>query len=362
VTKINQLTVFCLGLVLPGLVAAHSLSDEIGVGTSQTNPRNPRTGFIYDRISGVADASEVVSFRFDLTLTHDAATKPTQGAQFGDTGGNVLAGALGLDWTPSEHWPLSFEFDFSPSSTDSSDATVTFDVGSTSSNADALLRARSSSVGFFLGAGYETAGDSDFESALNTSFSLTHYSTTQILSDVATANGPVDRRQIIAYCTRTAGQGVGCRELGPALRSEAADLNQYRMAVSFTETFVADTDLTFGGAYYLYDKDPSQVGYFSIASIGRSVSLGNGVPAAPLRYSIRPDVTHRFGAFSADIWYQYGEYVPGEGYGHSAGLKLQYKITKAVKIWASGTWQDDIDVQNASQVSTTVALGARYRF
>jgi len=307
------------------------------VGSSQTNPRNPRTGFIYDRVSGVADASDAVSFRFDLTLTHDAATKPTQGASFGDTGGNIFAGALGLDWMPSEHWPLSFEFDFSPRSTEASDTTVAFDVGTTSANADALLRATSS-------------------------FSLTHFSTTQVVSDVATANGPVDRRQIIAYCTRTAYTGEGCRQIGPALRAESADLNQFRLSASFTETFVANTDLTLGGAYYFYDKDPSQVGYFSIASIGRSVSLGNGVPAAPLRYSIRPDLSQKFGPFSASIWYQYGQYVPGDGYGHSVGLKLQYKITKAVKTWASGTWQNDIDDQGNSQISTTLALGARYSF
>ncbi|HKD39942.1 MAG TPA: hypothetical protein VKB87_06590 [Myxococcaceae bacterium] len=360
--RIHPLGPVFLGLLLPCLAVAHSLSDEIGVGSSQTNPRNPRTGFIYDRVSGVADASDVVSFRFDLTLTHDAATKPTQGASFGDTGGNIFAGALGLDWMPSEHWPLSFEFDFSPRSTEASDTTVAFDVGTTSANADALLRATSSSVGFWLIAGYETAGDSDFESAVSSSFSLTHFSTTQVVSDVATANGPVDRRQIIAYCTRTAYTGEGCRQIGPALRAESADLNQFRLSASFTETFVANTDLTLGGAYYFYDKDPSQVGYFSIASIGRSVSLGNGVPAAPLRYSIRPDLSHKFGPFSASIWYQYGQYVPGDGYGHSVGLKLQYKISKAVKIWASGTWQNDIDDQGASQISTTLALGARYSF
>ena len=111
-----------------------------------------------------------------------------------------------------------------------------------------------------------------------------------------------------------------------------------------------------------YDKDPSQVGYFSIASIGRSVSLGNGVPAAPLQYSVRPDLSQKFGAFSVGIWYQYGQYVPGDGYGHSAGLKLQYKISKAIKVWASGTWQDDVDAQRNAQVSNTLALGARYTF
>lgn len=351
-----------LVMLLPGLVLAHSVSDELGVGSSQANPRNPRTGLIYDRISGVADASEAVSLRFDLTLTHDDATKPTQGAAFGATGGNIFAAAFGIDWNPNEHVPLSAEIDLSPKSTSSSDAPVTFDVGAATGSADALLRARSSSIGFLIDVGYGTAGDSDFESTLNSSFSLTHYSTTQLLTEIATASGPVDRQQVIAYCTRTGNLGKGCRQLGPALRAEPADLNQFRLAGSFTETLFENTDLTLGGAYYFYDKDPSQVGYFSIASIGRSVSLGNGVPAAPLQYSVRPDLTHKFGAFSVGIWYQYGQYVPGDGYGHSAGLKLQYKFSKAIKIWASGTWQDDVDAQNNAQISSTLALGGRYSF
>ncbi len=360
--KTHSIAVLCLAVLCADRAGAHSVSNELGVGTSQVSPRNPRSGFLYDRVSGVADASESVSLRFDLTLTHDDATKPTQGAAFGNTGGNIFAGAFGVDWAPTEHFPLSAEVDFSPKSTQSSDATVTFDVGSMSSNADALLRATSSSLGFMVSGGYETAGDSDFESAINSSFSMTHYSTTQILSDVATASGPIDRQQIIAYCTRTFNLGYGCREIAPALRAEPADLNQFRIGASFTETFVKDTDLTVGGGYYLYDKDPAQLGYFSIASIGRSVSLGNGIAVAPLRFSARSDLSQRLGIFSAGIWYQYGQYVPGDGYGHSAGLKVQCKISKAIKLWASGTWQRDFDAQNNGQTSTTVALGGRYSF
>src|SRR5262249_23170971 len=265
------------------------------------SPRNPRSGFVYDRVSGVADTSESVSLRFDLMLTHDDATKPTQGATFGDTGGNIFAGAFGVDWTPTEHFPLYAEVNFSPKSRQSSDATVTFDVGSISSKADALLKATSSSLGLLVSGGYDTAGDSDFESEVNGSFSLTHYSTTQIVSDVATASGPIDRQQIIAYCTRTLYLGTGCRAIAPALRAQPADLNQFRVGTSFTETFVKDTDLIVGAAYYLYDKDPAEVGYFSIASIGRSVALGNGIAVAPLQFSARSDLAQKLGIFSAGI-------------------------------------------------------------
>lgn len=360
--KTRSIAVLCLGMLCAGRASAHSVSNELGVGTSQVSPRNPRSGYFYDRVSGVADASESVSLRFDLTLTHDDATKPTQGAAFADTGGNIFAAAFGVDWTPTEHFPLSAELDFSPKSTQSSDTSVGFDVGSVSSNADALLRATSSALGFVVSGGYDTAGDSDFESEVHTSFSLTHYSTTQIISDIATASGPIDRQQIIAYCTRTLYLAPGCRQIAPALRAEPADLNQFRVGASFTETFVKDTDLTLGGAYYVYDKDPAQVGYFSIASIGRSVALGNGIAVAPLRFSARSDLAQKLGIFSAGIWYQYGQYVPGDGYGHSAGLKLQCKISKAIKLWTSGTWQRDYDAQDKGQTSTTFAVGGRYRF
>ena len=71
-----------------------------------------------------------------------------------------------------------------------------------------------------------------------------------------------------------------------------------------------DTDLTLSGDYYHYEEDPTQVGFFSVATAGRTlVTGGNGVPIAPLRYLLRPEVVHRFGDFSAKLWVTTGRYV-----------------------------------------------------
>lgn len=314
---------------------------------------------MYDTISGLADASDVVALRFGITLTHDQATQPAQGAQFADTGGNIAAGMVGLDWSPSEHVPLAFEINASPKSSSASDASITFDENGSPISADALLRSTSRSLGFALSAGYETAGDSDYETATNGSFSVTHFNTVQNIAAFQGASGLVDSQRVIAACGRSSSKG--CRQLTALFRARPADINQFRVSALISETLFVDTDLTLNGAYYFYDQDPTQVGYFTLASFGRT-ALGAGVPIAPLNFTVRPEVAHRFGALSINLSYQYVKYVTGEGYANSVGLKIQYKFSKVFKMWITGNGQNDVDAQGDSTKSSTLALGARYSF
>jgi hypothetical protein len=347
-------------VLIPSITGAHSISDELGAGTSQSGPRNPRTGFVYDRLSGVASASEKVDLRFDFVLTHDQATKPRHGARFGDTGGNILAGSFGIDWNPTDNLSFGAQLDFSPKSTQASDTPLTFDNGPATANGDGLLRSTTSSVGFGLIGGYETAGSTNFETALNASISMVHFSAAEDLTAVEGASGPVDRQNVMSYCRRTP-NAPGCRQLLPLFQVQSAQLNQFKVSVLASETVMVNTDLTFGGAYYFYDHDPSQLGFFNIVSLGRA-SFGNGVPLAPLRFTLRPGVGHRFGPLLLDLSYQYARYVPGDGYGNGLALKLQYKFSKSFKAWIVANGQDDRDDQGNSTKSSGVALGLRYSF
>src|SRR5262249_2240661 len=148
------------------------------------------------------------------------------------------------------------------------------------------------------------------------------------------ANGPMSADSVRAYCARVP-LAKGCRQLNALFRARASDINQFKLSALVSETFALDTDVTLSGAYYFYDQDPTQASYFTIAAFGPT-GLGGGVAIAPLRFTFRPDVTHRFGRFSVNLWYQYLKYVPGEGYGNCLGLKLQYKFSKAFKAWISG--------------------------
>jgi hypothetical protein len=357
----GQLRPFSLWAVLvPAIAAGHSLSDEFGVGSSQSGPRNPRTGFLYDRVSGVASASEKLDLRFDLTLTHDVATKPKHGARFGDTGGNIAAGAFGIDWNPNDHFTLGAELDFSPRSSQSSDTTVTFDDGAATSKADALLKTTTSSVGFGLSGGYDTAGSSNFETLLNASASVTHFSAVEDLSSIEGANGAVDRQNVLSYCTRVP-TAAGCRQLLALFRLRGAEVNQFKLSALLLETVMVDTDLSLSGGYYFYDHDPSQLGFFNIVSFGRT-SFGNGMPLAPLRFTLRPGVGHRFGPLLLDLSYQYSQYVPGDGHGNGVALKVQYKFSKSFKAWITANGQDDRDDQGNSTISSGLAFGLRYSF
>ena len=144
------------------------------------------------------------------------------------------------------------------------------------------------------------------------------------------------------------------------LRAQAVTLDSQRLSGSATAVVSQDTDLTLSGDYYVYDQDPAQVGYYSIAAVGR---LGNGLPIAPLQFTVRPEVAHRWGAFSAKIWLQGGRYVAGAGQSTGGGgVRLQYKFSKVFRLWVSGSGQRDVDEQGAETKSGTLALGAGYRF
>jgi hypothetical protein len=87
------------------------------------------------------------------------------------------------------------------------------------------------------------------------------------------------------------------------------------------------------------------------------------VPLAPLQYLVRPEVAHRFGDFSAKVWVQAGAYVAGAGQGTAGvGTRLQYKVTRKVKLWVTASGQRDVDLTGASSNSGSFALGAAYRF
>ncbi len=347
----------CAFLLVPALARAHSILNETGVGTTQTSPTNPRSGYWYDMLDGTVEVSKTVDLRLDVTLTHDAASPPGQGARFGNSGGNILSTSIGLDSEASEHVLLGVEANFSPRSTQLSDAPITFE----GTSADAQIRSVTQIYGLTFQFGYHTAGESDWETSVDSSAAWTHYSSFQQVTSLATANGgSVDMQRVLDACAR-APTIRGCRQIKAAARQQQAQINQLRLAVSVTETVKDDNDFALGGSYYVYDQDPNNIGYFSLVTVGR-VSMGAGVPLAPLQFTLKPEYTRRFGKFSVDVWYQFGKYVDDQGTTQLLALKTQYRFTKLVAGYLLATGQKDVDVQSTSSYSGTVALGLRFRF
>ena len=167
--------------------------------------------------------------------------------------------------------------------------------------------------------------------------------------------------QISDYCNTTKKCG---KALLSVLRETPSELDSERVSASVTAIVEQDTDLTLSGDYYHYEEDPTQVGFFSVATAGRTlVTGGNGVPIAPLRYLLRPEVVHRFGDFSAKLWVTTGRYVTGAGDSTSGiGLKLQYKFTRKFRMWATVGGQRDTDEAGNETRSGSFAMGGGYRF
>ena len=352
----TKIVALCAFLLVPALGHASSILNETGVGSTQISPSNPRSGYWYDQINGMVDLSKTVDLRLDVTLTHDASSAPAQGTRFGSSGATIFSTGIGLDYEASEHVMWGVEVDYSPSSTQLADAPISFDT----TQADAQIRSRTSLYGAMIQFGYQTAGESDWETSVDPTLAWTHYTSLQQVTSLATSTGSVDTQQILNACARYP-KLRGCREFRAAARQQEAGVNQLRLALSVTETFADDNDFTLGGSYYVYDQDPTQVGYFSIVAAGR-VSTGSGVPLAPLRFTIRPEYLRRFGRFSVDAWYQYGDYVDDQGTTQLIGLKAQYKFTKTVAAYLLGTGQRDVDIQSVASYSGTVALGLKFRF
>ncbi len=339
-----------------GAARASSISNEVSSNSTQATETNPRAGNLADALNATLDLSDQWALNAGATLTAEGQTPALQRGAFGSSGNAVTSFSLGVEWQPTDSWSTGVSFDFSPESTQYTGTQV--QVNAAGTPADALLRSKGSSFEAGLDLSYDTSGDSSVEWSFAGGLSTTHLSTDQQITRVRTKSGAAATpQQIRDYCA-----AHKCSpSLLAALRPQTGvSLDSQRLNAAVTAILSKDTDLTLSGDYYLYDQDPTQVGYYSVARVGR---VGNGLNIAPVQFSVRPEVAHRFGDFSAKVWVQAGQYVSGGGQSTTgAGLRLQYKFTKAFKLWASASGQHDIDQQSNATNSGSVALGAGYRF
>jgi hypothetical protein len=356
------LILFLLGLSASSSRAA-SISDEASMNNAQSTPGNPRSGSVSDSIDATFELGENWSLLAGALMTIEESTPAPPGSAFGDRGGLVGTLSGGVEYHPGDNWTLGAAADFSPKSIQRSGTqlNITNATGAVSS-ANALIRAASSSSGIQLSAGYDSAGDSSVEWSLTGGIGLTRLDTDQRVVALQEANGSVATTDaILRYCQTHTCSTALLNVIGP---QPAARLESAKLSLGGTLTFQQDTDVTVSGDYYGYRQDPTQIGFFSLGSTGRmQISGGSGVPIAPLRYLVRPEVAHRMGDLSFRLWVQAGRYVDGAGQTtRGVGARLQYKLTKAFKMWAAVSGQRDVDSEGNLSLSSTFSLGLGYKF
>ena len=342
---------------------AAGITDEVSMNNTPATAENPRSGSVSNSIVATFDPKEDWSFSAGALITVEESTPAPPGSAFGDRGGVVPTLSGGIEYHPGDSWTFGIGGDVSPRSTQRSGTqlNITSATG-TDSSANALLRATSSTSGLQLMTAYDSAGDSAVEWSVFGSIGLTRLDTDQRIVALQEANGTVATTDaILRYCQTHFCSKALLQVIGP---SPAARLESGKISLGGTLTFQQDTDVTISGDYYGYRQDPTQIGYFSLGSTGRmQISGGSGVPIAPLRYVVQPEVVQRLGDFSVRVWARAGRYVEGTAQTtRGVGTKLQYKVTKAFKMWAAASGQRDVDSEGVTSISTTFALGVGYRF
>jgi hypothetical protein len=189
---------------------------------------------------------------------------------------------------------------------------------------------------------------------------VNHFQSLQAITALIDPDGLMyTPRQVADHC-----EAFGCsRALEAALVPRGTLLTQLAISAGVLHTIERDGDLGLSATCYLYDKDPTQVGYFSLATLGRG-NLGTGAGVAPLRYAVSPSIGNRWGALSGTLAVTYGIYIQDLGYDLTASLRLQYKLkfddTRRLKLHTRlvGSWGADPDGNPTAAL--TAALGAQY--
>jgi hypothetical protein len=363
----------CL-LSVPALTWASSVTVKAGGGTGGSTAAAPVGEYENAALSTNLDLSKVLSLDLSLTGTHDDTVPVAPGKRFGNSGENIVSLSAGISWSPDDHLSLDIGASYSPKTSSTFDTPIT--VGSVSGQQDGLLSSTVRSWGADIAVGYDTAGESAFESTFSTEASFTHLSSLQGLQQIVTSTGTTNLTRLRAECADNA-TGV-CRRLRPLFRNRPVDLRQVAVGASYTATIERRTSLSLGGTYYDYlGDDPTQIGFFSVALVGRgagrrphghtargstSLSFGEGVPLAPLSYSVNGGVAQELGALSLALTAGYGNYYGGAGNNKNLALRASLGLSSAWKLILTVSGNRDADEDGSRTDSVVASLGLRYRF
>ena len=366
-----------------GRAEASSVSNELGGQVTQTTPSNPRAGDVADLLKANIDLTDSIVLRSALGFTYEFGTPTPTGGAFEGTPTAIVALSVGVDWDVTEALTLAVDGVYSPPSSQGTNTTVTLpgaDGGTV--NRNGFLETVASSYGVDISGDY-VIGDPLADGvafSVDADVGWLALSVDQTLekleNEAGTGASDVERIAEVCETTQVPAEVRRCRALKPLLSNGTATLDEFRLAAGGTVTVGGATDVGLHAAYYLYSQDPTEFGYYSALTSGRTAlhnySLGNNVPLAPYVFTVRPDVTQRVGPFSFLLWYQFGVYASDLGTSQVVGARIQWALTPRWKVWVTGSLQVDVQppdavgLPNSAGTQTTLsgafAVGFRTRF
>ncbi|MEW6431372.1 MAG: hypothetical protein AB1730_07660 [Myxococcota bacterium] len=343
-----------LVLVVPLSARAHDVSVDVSGSLITTSQNNPRAGGFGLMASGGWDVGDTVSLFTNLGYTRDL---PTRAGMTGTSGSNVFLAGLGVMWLPTDNLMAMLTVTGSPPSLVKSATTVSFRDPFTREprTVDVVVDSRTWTLGaLWTGSWMQTPGNRPWSSMVDVLAGATWYDVTQRLE---LPPGPAPQT-LGAQCAADPSAYRVC----PLVNGATTPLLQVRLGGGYTGTLLDKTDFGLEVLGYLYDRDPSDVGYFSVMVVGRGLELGNGVPVLPLAISVRPSVLHRFSRVSLKLSYQYGLYASGQGANHVGALRMTVRLGSSWRLQATVTGQVDRTSAGWGNPGGTAVLGTTVVF
>lgn len=334
---------------------ADGVANELSAGRTLSTPDAPATSWIGDRISGYWDVDPRLQLRLDVGVTR---TYPAAGT---DDPTTASTSSLSASYDVDDYWSLSLVAGWSPATTTSSVTTLLIEeLEDDFIEADAQLTATSTMASLAISVGYATAGDSESETSVSLSLGVNHFQSQQAFSSIVDDTGEMLTTELVRdYCATT----MCSPEIEAALFPLWTQISQLAIDASVVRTEYDDVDLALDASYFLYDKDPTLVGFRTHDGL-RLSHLGNGAAVSPLRYSVSPSIANRWGKLMGTMGLAYGSYVKDLGSDLTASLKVQYTlaISDATRVRLhsrlASSW--GIDASNELTTSLSMSLGGNY--
>ncbi|HEX3479610.1 MAG TPA: hypothetical protein VHT91_31520 [Kofleriaceae bacterium] len=285
---------------------ADGVVEELSAGTASGSR------WVSNQLAGMWDVDPAWQLRLDLSATRAG----------GSATGETYIGSLSAVFSPDPHWSLRFNGGWSPEV--ASDVTVQVPIGG-GVNPDAQLHATASWVVLGAGVDYSSAS-SDMHSvsaslAVGETYFRTHQEVVGVQDWTSPGSGKLSAADAVLRC-----QTVMCApNVSGMLLPQMAELGQFALNASITDTVDGDTDLSLGASYYLYGDDPGRPGYFALSTLAAG-TRASATSAPLLRAGLAPSVTHRWGALSTTLGLAYTRNASRREFDASAALSIQYGI------------------------------------
>jgi len=333
--------------VLVGLCArAHDLGVDVSGTFTRSSSTNPRVGSLGVGASGAYDFNDAWSLTGLVLYTRDLATRT---AESSSPGSNVFLLNLGVMWLPTESLMTMLSVVGSPPSQQENATTITTRTGNAF---DVVVTSRNWSVGATWNGLWSSNGLSNFEHTVELGAGFNRFNTYQQLTTPNSA-----RIEVLRAACQTGLSADLCR----LVLGVTTPLLQGRFNVGYTATLFRKTDMGIDAAYFLYDRPPSSVGYFSLLAFNQT-ELGNGVPISPLLLTVRGHASHQFGPVTVRLSYQFGLYTESLGALHVVTARVTVKVNEHWRLGFTLTGQGDVTLGVVNNLGGQGLAGVTYVF